>query len=282
MPELPEVETVRRGLERHLLGRTVLRAEVRRPDLRGPLPPNMAEDLTGRRFVALERRAKYLVIRLDDGKVWLVHLGMTGRFSLSPTDPGEPQKHDHVLLWLDDGGHAAFNDARRFGSMDLFPGEELKGHRSLRSLGPEPLSPDLSPESLAVVLEGKKTPLKSALLDQRVIAGLGNIYVCEILHRAGLSPRRAAHTIVGKGGRPTPRVERIVEETQAVLSEAIEAGGSTLKDFSGVDGALGYFPHSFRVYGREGEPCPSKGCQKTIERIVQSGRSTFFCPSCQR
>jgi len=281
MPELPEVETVRVGLERHLLGRRIERAETRRADLRGPLPEGMADDLTGRRVVALERREKYLVIRLEDDLVWLVHLGMTGRFTLSPGDPGLPGKHDHVLLWMDDGGHVAFNDARRFGSMDLFPGSEFKSHKSLRSLGPEPLSNDFNPASLAVALEGKRTPLKSALLDQRVVAGLGNIYVCEILNRAGLSPKRRAHTVVGKGGRPTLRTGRIVEETKAVLEEAIAAGGSTLKDFAGVDGVLGYFPHSFRVYGREGEPCLTAACERPIERIVQSGRSTFLCPSCQ-
>jgi len=282
MPELPEVETVRAGLERHLLGRTILRAEVRRPDLRGPLPPRMAEDLTGRKVVALERRAKYLVIRLHDKQVWLVHLGMTGRFTLSPQDPGAPGKHDHVLLWLDDGGHVAFNDARRFGSMDLFAAADLAAHKSLHLLGPEPLSEDFNPASLAAALEGKRTPLKSALLDQRVVAGLGNIYVCEILNRAGLSPRRGAHTVVSKDGRASPRAERIVTETRAVLEEAIAAGGSTLKDFAGVEGELGYFPHSFRVYGREGAPCLTASCGRPIERIVQSGRSTFFCPNCQR
>ena len=281
MPELPEVETVRAGLERHLLGRRIERAEARRPDLRGPLPECMAEDLTGRRVVALERRAKYLVIRLEGDLVWLVHLGMTGRFTLSPSDPGSPGKHDHVLLWMDDGGHVAFNDARRFGSMDLFPGSAFEDHKSLRSLGPEPLSDNFNSRSLAAALAGKQAPLKSALLDQRVVAGLGNIYVCEILNRAGLSPRRKAHTIVGKGGRPTLRTGRVVDETKAVLKEAIAAGGSTLKDFAGVDGVLGYFPHSFRVYGREGEPCLTAGCERPIERIVQSGRSTFFCPSCQ-
>jgi formamidopyrimidine-DNA glycosylase len=242
----------------------------------------MAEDLTGRRVDALERRAKYLVIRLDDGRVWLVHLGMTGRFTLSPSDPGPPKKHDHVLLWLDDGGHAAFNDARRFGSMDLVEGADLASHKSLRNLGPEPLSEQFNPASLAAALQGKRTPLKAALLDQRVVAGLGNIYVCEILYRAGLSPRRIAGTIVTADGLPTPRLARIVSETRAVLEEAIAAGGSTLRDFAGVEGELGYFPHSFAVYGREGVPCPEQSCGRPIERIVQSGRSTFFCAKCQR
>jgi formamidopyrimidine-DNA glycosylase len=242
----------------------------------------MAEDLTGRKILALERRAKYLVIRLEGELVWLVHLGMTGRFTLSPTDPGDPGKHDHVLLWMDGGGHVAFNDVRRFGSMDLFAAQTLASHKSLRDLGPEPLSDNWCSESLATALEGKRTSLKSALLDQRVVAGLGNIYVCEILNRAGLSPRRAAHTIVGKGGRSTARTARIVAQTRAVLKEAIAAGGSTLKDFAGVEGDLGYFPHSFAVYGREGAPCRAPHCEALIERIVQSGRSTFFCPSCQR
>lgn len=282
MPELPEVETVRAGLERQLLGRRILKAQVRRPDLRGPLPPSMAEDLTGRKILALERRAKYLVIRLDGELVWLVHLGMTGRFTLSPTDPCDPGKHDHVLLWMEGGGHVAFNDVRRFGSMDLFGAESLATHKSLRDLGPEPLSEDFNATSLAQALQGKRTPLKSALLDQRVVAGLGNIYVCEILNRAGLSPLRGAHTVVGRGGRPTARVEAIVEQTRAVLTEAIAAGGSTLKDFAGVDGDLGYFPHSFRVYGREGSPCLNPSCGRPIQRIVQGGRSTFYCPSCQR
>ena len=282
MPELPEVETVRRGLEQHLLGRTVQRVELRRPDLRFPFPTNMAERLTGRRFVRIDRRAKYLCIQLDDEQTWLVHLGMTGRFTLSQADPGNPMKHDHVLLWLDDGGHVAFNDTRRFGFMDLMDATSLKQHSSLSALGPEPLSTDFNADQLAQSLNGKRTPLKSALLDQRVVAGLGNIYVCEILFRTGLSPRRSAHTLVRTGGQPSPRIERIVAETRAVLEEAIAAGGSTLKDFAGIEGELGYFPHSFRVYDREGEACPTSACSGSIQRIVQSGRSTFFCPRCQR
>ena len=207
---------------------------------------------------------------------------MTGRFTLSQTDPGTLAKHDHVVLWLDDGGHAAFNDARRFGSMDLFDGSELAQHKSLCSLGPEPLSAEFNSKSLAAALAGKQTPLKAALLDQRVVAGLGNIYVCEILHRAGLSSKRRSYTVVTQAGQPTARAERIVEETRAVLEEAIEAGGSTLKDFAGVEGELGYFPHSFTVYGRENQPCLTEGCGSSIQRIVQGGRSTFFCPTCQR
>jgi formamidopyrimidine-DNA glycosylase len=242
----------------------------------------MAEDLTGRKVLALERRAKYLVIRLEGNLVWLVHLGMTGRFTLSPADPGDPGKHDHVLLWMEGGGHVAFNDVRRFGSMDLFSADVLSSHKSLRDLGPEPLSEDFNATSLALALAGKQTPLKSALLDQRVVAGLGNIYVCEILNRAGLSPRRGAHTVARSRGRPTARAEAIVEQTRAVLTEAIAAGGSTLKDFAGVEGDLGYFPHSFRVYGREGAPCLNSSCGRPVQRIVQAGRSTFYCPSCQR
>lgn len=282
MPELPEVETVRRGLERHLLGRRIERVEVRRPDLRGPLPPAMDESLRGCRVERIDRRAKYLLVRLDNDSTWMVHLGMSGRFTLSPSDPGEPGKHDHVLLWLDDGGHAAYNDPRRFGSMDLVPTPSSAAHRSLASLGPEPLSEEFDAGVLCAALTGRKTPIKAALLDQRVVAGLGNIYVCEILYRAGISPRRSAASVAGSGERPTRRAERIVEETRAVLDEAIAAGGSTLRDFAGVDGELGYFPHSFRVYGREGEPCPSTGCSSRIERIVQSNRSTFFCTRCQR
>ena len=282
MPELPEVETVRRGLERQLIGRRIERVEVRRPDLRGPLPPTMADDLTGRRVVAVDRRAKYLLVRLDDEQTWMVHLGMSGRFTLSPRDPGEPKKHDHVLVWLDDGGHAAFNDPRRFGSMDLVPTGCVESHRSLAKLGPEPLSDAFDSAALCRALRGRHTPIKAALLDQKVVAGLGNIYVCEILNRSGISPRRSAHTIAGRGDRPTRRAERLVAATRAVLEEAIAAGGSTLRDFAAVDGTLGYFPHSFRAYDREGQPCRSRDCEETIDRIVQSNRSTFFCPRCQR
>ena len=242
----------------------------------------MAERLEGRRFEAVERRAKYLTIRLEGGVVWLVHLGMTGRFKLSPSEPGTPEKHDHVLLWLDDGGHVAFNDPRRFGFMDLADADSLANHASLASLGPEPLSDEFHAQALADATRGKRTPLKSALLDQRVVAGLGNIYVCEILFRAGLSPRRLASSLARADGSPSPRAERIVSETRQVLQEAIAAGGSTLRDFAGVEGELGYFPHSFRVYDREDQPCPNEGCGRPIQRIVQSGRSTFFCSSCQR
>ncbi len=284
MPELPEVETVRRGLVKRLVGRSIQRVEVRRGNLRFPFPEKMVERMEGRRVERIDRRAKYLLARLDDGNSWLIHLGMSGKFTLfeEGEGPNEVGKHDHFAIWLDDGGQAVYTDHRRFGVMDLVPTAAADEHRLLRRLGAEPLSDDFDGVALCDMLRGKRTPMKSALLDQSLVAGLGNIYVCEILNRAGVSPRRTAATVGGAGPRATLRGERIVAATKQVLEEAIEAGGSTISDFVNVDGDLGYFSHSFRVYGREGEPCLRQGCEGVVARMVQSGRSTFFCPRCQR
>ncbi|MBO6782356.1 MAG: bifunctional DNA-formamidopyrimidine glycosylase/DNA-(apurinic or apyrimidinic site) lyase [Alphaproteobacteria bacterium] len=292
MPELPEVETVVRGLRPALEGKRILRAEARRPDLRFPLPVRFAERLTGRRVVEVVRRAKYVLVRLDNGETWLAHLGMSGRFTVSPgarASAGQAghnsgwamaEKHDHVLVETEDGDRVVFNDPRRFGYMDLIPvgGEAESAH--LRTLGPEPLSEMFSAAYLSDILRGRRTPVKSALLDQRIVAGIGNIYACEALWRAGISPRRSARTIPGR------RAVRLVEGVKSVLADAIAAGGSSLRDYVHTDGELGYFQHNWAVYGREGEPCPacpesgSPGCR--IRRVVQSGRSTFYCPSRQR
>ena len=292
MPELPEVETVVRGLRPALEGKRIARVEARRPDLRFPLPEDFAERLTGFIVTEVVRRAKYVLARLDSGETWLAHLGMSGRFTVSPgatASSGQAghnsgwaliEKHDHVIVEMADGGRVVFNDARRFGYMDLIPpgGEADSPH--LRAIGPEPLSQDFNVEYLAGALCGRKTPIKSALLDQKLVAGIGNIYACEALWRAGISPRRSAHTVAGQ------RATRLVEAVQSVLAEAIEAGGSSLRDYVQTDGELGYFQHNWGVYGREGETCPKCGEDDAkpccIRRIVQSGRSTFYCPQQQR
>lgn len=292
MPELPEVETVVRGLRPALEGKRLTRVELCRPDLRFPFPEGFADRLTGCTVTEVVRRAKYILIRLDSGQTWLAHLGMSGRFTVIPgaaASSGQAghnsewalaEKHDHVLVQADDGGRIIYNDTRRFGFMDLIaPGGEADSPH-LRALGPEPLSADFSPDYLAHALRGKQTPIKAALLDQRVVAGIGNIYACEALWRAGVSPRRSAHTIA-RG-----RAERLVGAVCDVLSEAIEAGGSSLRDYVQTDGELGYFQQSWGVYGREGEPC-TKCVEAGIEvcrigRIVQSGRSTFYCSRQQR
>jgi formamidopyrimidine-DNA glycosylase len=244
----------------------------------------MAERMEGRTIERIDRRAKYLLARLDDGTSWLIHLGMSGRFTLyeAGDGPAEVGKHDHFAIWLDDGGQAVYTDHRRFGVMDLVPTASADEHRLLRNLGIEPLGEELDGRALCKLLRGRRTPMKAALLDQRLVAGLGNIYVCEILNRAGVSPRRRAATVAGVGPGSTLRGERIVAATKQVLEEAISAGGSSISDFVNTDGDLGYFSHSFRVYGREGEPCLRQGCDGQVTRIVQSGRSTFFCPRCQR
>ncbi|GMG82211.1 bifunctional DNA-formamidopyrimidine glycosylase/DNA-(apurinic or apyrimidinic site) lyase [Paralimibaculum aggregatum] len=299
MPELPEVETVRRGLEPVLVGQRIAEAVQRRADLRWPLPERFAERLTGRRVERLRRRSKYLIADLDGGESWLVHLGMSGRISVLAPEP-QPQPelepagagaqtlgrfahggpgsgaHDHVSLLTAAGTWIVYNDARRFGAMDLWPTEALEAHRLLAGLGPEPLGNAFSGAVLAAALAGRQTPIKAALLDQRVVAGLGNIYVCEALNRAGIHPRRMAGTI----GRA--RIERLAAEIRATLTDAIAAGGSSLRDYRRADGELGYFQHSFRVYGREGEPCPCGGKGARVLRIVQSGRSSFYCSRCQR
>jgi formamidopyrimidine-DNA glycosylase len=283
MPELPEVETVRQGLVPVLEGRKFARVIARRGDLRFPLPPKFAERLTGRRVEKLTRRAKYILAHLDGDEVLIMHLGMSGRFTIAGAKVGrfahampEDGKHDHIVFETDKGARIVFNDHRRFGMMDLFKASEASRYKFLAGLGPEPLSAAFSVAMLDEALAGKRTPIKAALLDQRVVAGLGNIYVCEALFRAGISPKREASTIPGERSR------RLVPEVKAVLRAAIKAGGSTLRDYKQTSGELGYFQKSFSVYDREEEPCLKKGCAGVVRRIVQSGRSTFFCPVCQR
>lgn len=283
MPELPEVETVRRGLEPVLAGRRILSADIRRPDLRWPLPERMAERLGGATVTLLRRRSKYILADLSTAETLLIHLGMSGRMLISGTAIGAfhhalatPGKHDHVVLDIEGGARVTFNDARRFGMMDLMPTAAAEAHPLLAGLGPEPFGNDFSEAYLIARLRGRRTPVKAALLDQRVVAGLGNIYVSEVLHRAGLDPRRQAGRIAAD------RIAALVPLIREVLSEAIAAGGSSLRDYRQADGELGYFQHAFRVYDREGAPCPRPGCTGTVARIVQSGRSTFWCPTCQR
>ncbi len=273
MPELPEVETVMRGLAPTLTGHRLERVEARRPDLRWPLPEDFARRLTGRRVERLSRRAKYILAHLDDGMVWITHLGMSGRMFVRAA-PLPPERHDHVLLETDAGRQIVFQDHRRFGMMDLASQNALGAYRHFAALGPEPLEDGFDADVLNAALVGRNTPIKAALLDQKVVAGLGNIYVCEALFRAGISPRRRAAAVAGK------RAARLVPEIKAVLQEAIAAGGSSLRDYVQSNGELGYFQHDFRVYGREGEPCSA--CAAPVQRIVQSGRSTFFCGRCQR
>ena len=293
MPELPEVETVRRGLQPVMEGRRIDSVEARRSGLRFPFPERFAARLAGRRVTSLGRRAKYLMADLDGGEVLVMHLGMTGRFVIEQggraTEPGEFANavarlaaHDHVVFDIEGGARVTYNDVRRFGFMTLIPRAEIGTHPLTAGIGVEPLGNELTPERLAALLSGKAAPLKAALLDQRLIAGLGNIYVCEALHRAGLSPRRAAGTLARKDGSPTKQAARLVEEIRLVLQEAIAAGGSTLRDFAHADGSLGYFQHRFRVYDREGDPCPNPRCAGVVGRVVQAGRSTFFCAKCQR
>jgi formamidopyrimidine-DNA glycosylase len=280
MPELPEVETVRRGLEPALAGRTLVKVEVRRKDLRFPFPDRFADRLTGRRITALTRRAKYLLADLNDGNVLIAHLGMSGSFRVEGNTPGSfhhersrLSAHDHVVLTTDRDVRVTYNDPRRFGFMLLVPRAELSEHPLLRTLGIEPLGNELSGSYLGSVLTKRATSLKAALLDQKIVAGLGNIYVCEALHRAGIHPNRAGGSI------SLSRLERLVPAIHDVLEEAIAAGGSTLRDFAAPDGELGYFPKSFAVYDRESDAC---ACGGTVRRIVQGGRSTFYCPRCQR
>jgi len=278
MPELPEVETVVRGLRPKLEGHVLKQVEQRRPDLRFPLPEGFARRLKGRRVERIVRRAKYMLLHLDDGGVLLCHLGMSGRMTIVERghDGRRPplDRHDHVVFTTDAGTEIRFNDARRFGIMDLVPEAALGDHPLLRALGPEPLGNDFNGPALAVALKGKRTPIKAALLDQQVVAGLGNIYVCEALFFAGLSPRRLAYTVQGN------RAEKLAAAVRQVLTRAIDAGGSSLRDYVQANGELGYFQHEWAVYGREGEPCRS--CGTPIKRLVQSGRSTFYCSACQR
>ncbi|SEQ64498.1 DNA-(apurinic or apyrimidinic site) lyase [Faunimonas pinastri] len=303
MPELPEVETVRRGLAPAMEGATLIKVEQNRPDLRFPFPERFAERLEGRRVLALRRRAKYLLADLDDGTILVMHLGMSGSFRIETESDGSAPgafhhlrgknaAHDHVVLHLsgtalpggENSGRARvlYNDPRRFGFMTLTSLADFETHPLFAHLGVEPVGNSLQPEGVAAMLAGKQAPLKAALLDQTIIAGLGNIYVCEALWRARLSPRRRAGSLVRADGRPTDRLVRLVEAIRTVIAEAIEAGGSTLRDHIKADGSLGYFQHRFAVYDQEGKPCRHEGCGGTITRIVQSGRSTFFCPGCQR
>lgn len=296
MPELPEVETVRRGLQPVMEGARIVSVEARRPDLRFPLPDGFSERLAGRKIISVGRRAKYLTIDVEGGPVLISHLGMSGSFRIE-TDSGEAlpgtfhhersraNAHDHVVFDLATAAGAratvVYNDPRRFGFM-LFSEGAAGEHPMLAGLGVEPTGNALDGALLAGLLSGRKAPLKAALLDQTVIAGLGNIYVAEALWRAGLSPRRAAGTIAPANGKPGRRAERLAEAIRSVIADAIEAGGSSLRDYVHTDGSLGYFQHSFSVYDREGEPCSRPGCHGAISRIVQSGRSTFFCPVCQK
>lgn len=282
MPEMPEVETVRRGLIPHLTGRRISFVDLRRPDLRFPFPDDFEEGLMDSTVEAIGRRSKYLLFRLDNQMTWLSHLGMTGIWTINADGEG---KHDHVHIEFDDGQlTATYTDHRRFGFMDLFTTDSENQHKLLADLGPEPLSNEFTPEALKAGLHNRRSPIKTALLDQRIISGLGNIYVSEILHRSGISPLRSAADVAGKSTRINSKIGLMFEQTNEVISEAIDAGGSTISDFRGVSGKedLGYFPHQFTVFNRESEPCNREGCIGTVRRIVQSGRSTFYCPKCQR
>ena len=297
MPELPEVETVMRGLIPVLVGRSIADVNLRRPGLRFPFPVNFAAKLKGRQVLGLRRRAKYILVNLDDGYCLLVHLGMTGRFTVlagnsHPHNLGEfyfepgaadtgSGPHDHVVITLDNGARVVYTDHRRFGVMDILHEKELTTHKLLKNIGVEPLGNEFSSAYLARVFKKKLAPLKAALLDQQIIAGLGNIYVNEVLYRSRLSPKRKAGTLVRKKSHDA-RLDELVRHVRDVLNEAIAAGGSTLRDFSATDGSEGAFQQRFAVYDRENEKCQTPGCRGTIRRIVQSGRSTFYCPSCQK
>jgi len=279
MPELPEVETVMRGLRAALEGRRIVRAAAHRPDLRWPLPVGLARRLTGARVLGFRRRGKYILMRLDGGDSVLLHLGMSGRMLVEKAGRNDVTLHEHLVLETDAGWRVGFVDPRRFGSVDLVPTGEEDAHKLLRELGPEPLDAAFDVARLSEALAGKRTPIKAALLDQKIVAGLGNIYVCEALFRAGISPLRSAHTV------PGARAVRLVPAIKDTLTEAIAAGGSSLRDYVQPDGELGYFQHAWKVYGREGamcERCPGKPVCQGIRRVVQSGRSTFYCPRVQR
>jgi len=275
MPELPEVETIRRGLSKAMTGQLINEVIVRRTDLRRPLPDGFVETVRGKNIVTIGRRAKYLLMRLENDVVVLIHLGMSGRMVIElGTDPQIPnRKHEHIVFVLENDNIIRFSDPRRFGLMELSHAKNLSSHQLLKDIGPEPLSIEFNGLTLANRLQGRKTPIKSVLLDQRVVAGLGNIYVCEGLFMAGLSPMRSANTITLK------QASILVKKTKQLLLDAIESGGSTLKDHVSATGEMGYFQHIFRVYGRAGHPCPI--CEEPIRRIVQAGRSTFFCSECQ-
>lgn len=299
LPELPEVETVRSGLEQAMVGRMITKVILRREGLRFPFPTDFERTVTGARVESIRRRAKYLLIDLDDGRIILSHLGMSGRYTLFDdtkvrtysqsenemsrfgTATGFDGRHDHVEFQFDDGSVAVYTDPRRFGIMDLIDIGEEKIHFLLESLGPEPLL-NWDANQLAKALKNKSTNIKVALLDQRVVVGVGNIYACEALHRSGIHPTRSSKTLVRKDGKPTTKLSLLVEKVIEVLHQAVEVGGSSLNDFADVNGTLGYFGHHFQAYDREDGPCLKEGCGGTIERITQSGRSTFLCPRCQR
>lgn len=283
MPELPEVETVRSGLAPAMEGQVIARAEVNRPDLRWPFPDRMAARLHGQKVLRLRRRSKYILADLSSGETLLIHLGMSGRMTVSGDPLGRfqrdhpaAQKHDHVVLHMENGARIIFNDPRRFGAMDLLDTKTAAQHKLLAVLGPEPLGNDFHEDHLIAAFKGRRTPVKSALLDQKIVAGLGNIYVCEVLYRAKITPIRKVGDIAPK------QVAALVPVIRQVLQDAIAAGGSSLRDFRQADGELGYFQHSFDVYGREGDPCHTQGCPDVIQRITQGGRSTFYCAQCQR
>jgi formamidopyrimidine-DNA glycosylase len=293
MPELPEVETVRRGLEPAMAGQRLIRVEQRRKDLRFPFPARFKERLEGQRVTGLSRRAKYLVLDLSSQEALIMHLGMSGRFTVEmgglTSKPGDfhyetssPAPHDHVVFHLENGARITYNDPRRFGFMDLVPSASLAESKHFKAMGVEPLGNELNGELIQTLFADKKAPLKAALLDQRLIAGLGNIYVCEALHRSSLSPKRRAGTLSSYRGTMKGKAELLATTIRDVLTEAVQAGGSSLRDYAQTDGSLGYFQHRFRVYDREGEKCPTVSCSGTIERIVQSGRSTFYCKTCQK
>jgi formamidopyrimidine-DNA glycosylase len=297
MPELPEVETVRRGLEPVMVGQRFKSVEQRRPNLRFPLPDRFPERLTGQRVETLGRRAKYLLVGLSGGDMLVMHLGMSGRFTCSGLEStgtaapvlgefvhptGADATHDHIVFTMESGAVVTYNDPRRFGFMELISATALDDHKLFSGMGVEPLGNAFHAGVLATRAAGRSVDLKALLLDQRNVAGLGNIYVCEALHRSGLSPTRKAASLADAKGRPTERAQRLVPVIRQVLEEAIVAGGSTLRDFAKADGSLGYFQHRFQVYGRAGEPCLKAACAGVVQRIVQSGRSTFFCKTCQR
>ena len=276
MPELPEVETVKRGLSPFLAGRKIVSVEKARPDLRWPIPRSLEHVLTGTRVLKLERRGKYILWYTQDGMVMILHLGMSGRVLITKDLPKAKNAHDHLIFETEDGFFIRYNDPRRFGFIDIVPLKNLAEYRSLAALGPEPLSNEFNASSLRQKISKKQSPIKSVLLDQTIIAGLGNIYVCEALHRSGISPRRKAKNISEN------KIDSLVIAIRIVLQDAINAGGSTLKDHLQTTGEMGYFQHQFRVYSREGEKCMKKSCSGIIKRIIQSGRSTFFCGRCQR
>ncbi len=287
LPELPEVETVRKGLEPYMVGHMIVQANIRREGLRWPFPENMVARLIGKRVERLRRRSKYILCDLDSGETLLIHLGMSGRMTISAPDKTKDmvgdfhhlhpalEKHDHVVIDIDNGARITFNDARRFGAMDLLDTKTATQHKLLASIGPEPLGNSFDENYFVAAIKGKNTPIKSALLDQRIVAGLGNIYVCEALWRTGISP-------LSKAGKLSKiRATSLVPAIRAVLNDAIAAGGSSLKDYRQADGELGYFQHSFAAYGREDEPCKTPDCMGQIKRVVQSGRSSFYCSKCQ-